>query len=384
MREKVRLASLSTLLLLLSLVRLCVSGDQLVPAKPLFFPDDKLISNNGVFALGFFSPTNSSTRFYIGIWYNNITDRRIVWVANRDKPIRGPSSATLAVTNHSELVLSDSEGRVYWTTTTNNITAIDAGASATLLDEGNLVLRSSNGTLLWQSFHHPTDTILPGMPFRVNRRTRSSSDRLVSWKGPEDPSTGDFSLLGDVSSGIQYFIWHGSSLLWRSGAWSGGMFPSYKLSDAGSVIIETIARDGDEISLKFSVTDGSPSMHARMAYTGRYEFSVWNSSASAWTVLDAYPGPNCDPYASCGAFGYCDATEGTCKCPDGFEPNGARPSTGCVRKETLRCQKGDHFAILPKVKTPARPVFVGNREATTAARRSAAATARAQPTLTPT
>ncbi|CAN6229695.1 unnamed protein product [Urochloa humidicola] len=163
MREKlVRLASLSTLLLLLSLVSLCVSGDQLVPAKPLLiFPDDKLLSNNGVFALGFFSPTNSgSTQFYIGIRYNNITDGRVVWIANRDKPIRGPSSATLAVTNHSELVLSDSEGRVYWTAT-SNITTIDAGASAALLDEGNLVLRSSNGTLLWQSFHHPTDTILP-------------------------------------------------------------------------------------------------------------------------------------------------------------------------------------------------------------------------------
>ncbi|TVU16233.1 hypothetical protein EJB05_39785 [Eragrostis curvula] len=31
-------------------------------------------------------------------------------------------------------------------------------------------------------------------------------------QGPEDPSTGDFSVGGDVSSGIQFFIWHGSNV----------------------------------------------------------------------------------------------------------------------------------------------------------------------------
>ncbi|WVZ87301.1 hypothetical protein U9M48_033958, partial [Paspalum notatum var. saurae] len=355
-------------LLLLSAVSLCVSDDQqLAPAKPLAFPDGKLVSNDGVFVLGFFSPTttsssNSSARFYLGIWYDNVPDRRVVWVANRDNPITGTapssSSVALAVTSQSGLVLADSSGHVYWTTAG---VAGASAATAALLNEGNLVVQSSNGTVLWQSFQHPTDTVLAGMPFRLNRRARFT-DRLVSWTSPEDPSTGGYSLAGDLDSGIQYFIWNGSTVLWRSGAWNGGMVTSYKLSGASSVVVETIVADGDEVSVTYSVSDGSPGLHATVSHTGTYEFRVWDAGVSAWTVLDAYPAPGCDRYASCGAFGYCDVTEAVpaCKCPDdGFEPD---PSGGCARKEPLRCgDGGDHFVTLQAVKTPAMPVFVRNR-----------------------
>ena len=139
------LASLSTLLLLLSLVPLCTSSDRLAPAKPLIFPD-RIVSSNGVFAMGFFSPTNNSSisRFYIGIWYNNVPERTVVWVANRDDPITTtpPPSTTLAVTNLSGLVLSDTtSGRIYWSTRND---AAGGASSAVLLNEGNLVLRSPN------------------------------------------------------------------------------------------------------------------------------------------------------------------------------------------------------------------------------------------------
>ncbi|KAG2569070.1 G-type lectin S-receptor-like serine/threonine-protein kinase B120 isoform X2 [Panicum virgatum] len=359
------LASRSTVLLLLSWVSLCISTDQLSPAKPLIFPDGKLISNNGVFALGFFSPTNSSTRFYIGIWYNNDPAHlTVVWVANRGSPIVTPSSATLAVTNRSDLVLSDTRGRIYWTTT-NNITATGTGGTAAALldDKGNLVLRSSEGATLWQSFDHPTDTILPGMPVWVNYRTRFTQSQLVSWRSPEDPSAGDFSLGADVSSGIQYVLKDGPRLLWRSGAWNGEMVLDYTPNNSSTVIIMSIVTNGDDISLMFSVSDGSPSMYVRVIHTGRYEFTVWNRTAAAWTVLEAHPGAGCDRYAACGPFGYCDATEASpaCKCPDGFERDGTSPSGGCTRKEPLRCGGGDYFATLPGVKTPAMPVFVRNR-----------------------
>ncbi|TVT98134.1 hypothetical protein EJB05_56586, partial [Eragrostis curvula] len=359
------LASLSTSLFLLSLVSLCISDDQLEPAKPLVFPNDKLISNNGFFALGLFSPANSSsTRFYLGIWYNNVPEHTVVWVANRDNPITISSAATLAVTNRSELVLSDTEGRIYWTTTSSVTTTGGAGAIAALLNDGNLVLRSSEGAVLWQSFDHPTDTLLPGMPLRMNYRMHITQ-QLVSWKSPEDPSTGDFSVGGDVSSGIQFFIWHGSNISWRSPPLSSAMNSPYQPSDASYVIFTSVVVNGDEISLTYSVSDGSVGLqlHTRIAYTGRYEYRIWNSTASAWTVLDRHPGPGCDGYASCGPFSYCDVTEAvpTCKCPDGFEPNGSTPSGGCARKEMLRCGDGDHFTTLPHVKTPAMPVFVRNR-----------------------
>ena len=45
-----------------------------------------LVSKAESSALGFFSPGNSSNR-YLGIWYNNIPVRTVVWVANRLNPI---------------------------------------------------------------------------------------------------------------------------------------------------------------------------------------------------------------------------------------------------------------------------------------------------------
>jgi len=130
--------------------------------------------------------------------------------------------------------------------------------------------------------------------------------------------------------------------------------------------------DGDEITLTYTLSDGSSGLRARMSYTGEYEFTLLNGDASAWTLLNAYPGPGCSRYDSCGSYGYCDGTEmeairRTCRCPEGFEPKAkgsGGPWAGCTRKETLRCDAAaadDQFATLTGVKTPATPVFVRNR-----------------------
>ncbi|KAJ0684592.1 putative non-specific serine/threonine protein kinase [Helianthus annuus] len=49
--------------------------------------EDTLVSPGRVFELGFFKPGSSENR-YLGIWYKNISVRTVVWVANRDRPLR--------------------------------------------------------------------------------------------------------------------------------------------------------------------------------------------------------------------------------------------------------------------------------------------------------
>jgi hypothetical protein len=86
------------------------------------------------------------------------------------------------------------------------------GTVATLTSAGNLVLRSPNGTTTWQSFDHPTDTVLPTMALRVNHGYRPGN-RLVSWKSPVDPSPGNFTYSADPDHPVpflQAFIWNGS------------------------------------------------------------------------------------------------------------------------------------------------------------------------------
>uniref|UniRef100_A0A0D9ZR74 Receptor-like serine/threonine-protein kinase n=1 Tax=Oryza glumipatula TaxID=40148 RepID=A0A0D9ZR74_9ORYZ len=350
----------ATVFVLVFLISLCKSDDQLTPAKPLY-PGDMLISDGGVFALGFFSPTKSNATLYVGIWYHKIPNRTVVWVANRDNPITAPSSAMLFISNSSDLVLSESGGHTLWEAR-NNITTGGSGATVVLLNSGNLVLRSPNHTILWQSFDHLTDTILPGMKLLL-KYNGQVAQRIVSWKGHDDPSTGNFSLSGDPNSDLQVFLWHGTSPYWRSGAWNGALvFATYQ-SNTSSVTYQTIINKGNEIYMMYSVSDDSPSMRLTLDYTGTLRRLIWNSNLFAWSVLFSTAAYTCERYASCGPFGYCDAAEAfpTCKCLDGFKPNGLNISRGCVRKEQMKCSYGDSFLTLPGMKTPDKFLYIRNR-----------------------
>src|SRR2546428_525796 len=70
-----------------------------------FRDGDLLISRRKRFALGFFSPGNSYTR-YVGIWFYKVPKQSVVWVANRNNPVRG-SLGILSINQHGNLVLYD-------------------------------------------------------------------------------------------------------------------------------------------------------------------------------------------------------------------------------------------------------------------------------------
>lgn len=77
-------------------------------------PASTIISNNGVFNLGFFSPKNTSHR-YVGIWYNNVspTNGGVIWVANRDVP-NNDTNGTLEISNDGNLVIFSGKKRIIW------------------------------------------------------------------------------------------------------------------------------------------------------------------------------------------------------------------------------------------------------------------------------
>lgn len=130
-----------------------------------------LVSKDGSFELGFFSPGSSRNR-YVGIWYKNIPIRTVVWVANRKNPINDSSGFLMIDNTRNFVLVSNNNSTVVWS---SNLTKAAQSGMGELLDSGNLVLRdekdADSGIYLWQSFDYPSDTLLPGMMIGWDLRT---------------------------------------------------------------------------------------------------------------------------------------------------------------------------------------------------------------------
>ncbi|KAF7074203.1 hypothetical protein CFC21_079108 [Triticum aestivum] len=363
---------------------LSASDDRLVPGKPLAL-GNTIVSDDGVLALGFFNPSNSTpAKLYLGIWYNNIPELTVVWVANRETPITNSSSYALmlSLTNALNLIILEGNngGRVLWTTA--NVTTSPAGSStptAVLLNSGNLVIRSSNGSTVWQSFDHQTDTLLPGMKIRIKYNTGGTGDRLVSWKGPGDPSPGRFSYGVDSDTPLEAFLWDGGIVVSRSSPWTGYHVKSFKqqqlevaMNGSDVIMYVSFVDNGDEIYATYSLSNGAPPVRSVLKYSGQYQTEIWSSNLSVWVVLMKWPSAECNLYGYCGPYGYCDETVApipTCKCLDGFEPSNKEEWTrgkflaGCRQKDLLQgCS--DSFLALSRMKSPDKFMHVGGGRST--------------------
>ncbi|KAI5010012.1 hypothetical protein ZWY2020_012149 [Hordeum vulgare] len=267
----------------------------------------------------------------------------------------------LTINNNSRMVLSDFEGRNIWMTS-NSITV---GAYAILLNSGNFVLRSLDDKDIWQSFDHPTDTILPSMKVLVSCKGHAVG-RLVAWKGPDDPSSGDFSCSGDPSSpDTQLVTWNKTKPYCRIKVWNGlSVSGGTYLGNGSSILYQTVVYSGDEFYSVFTISDNSPFMRITLDYTGKMKSLTWDNHSSSWALMDERPAAACDLYASCGPFSYCDSTQiiSACQCLEGFEPvDSIDLSKGCRRKQELKCGKQSRFVPLPGMMVPDKFLRIHNR-----------------------
>ncbi|XP_034912698.1 G-type lectin S-receptor-like serine/threonine-protein kinase At4g27290 isoform X4 [Populus alba] len=148
---------------------------------------ETIVSSGGNYGMGFFSPGNSTQR-YLGIWHNRISKGTVVWVANREKPITD-KSGVFKVDERGILMLYNQNSSVIWS---SSISRQARNPVAQLLETGNLAVRNlddpSPENFLWQSFHHPGNTFLPGM--KVGRIASGLDVIISSWKSTDDPSPG--------------------------------------------------------------------------------------------------------------------------------------------------------------------------------------------------
>ncbi|XVE52212.1 hypothetical protein DITRI_Ditri02bG0104900 [Diplodiscus trichospermus] len=115
-----------------------------------------LLSKSKLFGFGFYTALDAQSYALVII---HLQSCQVVWTANRGGSMVVKSDKFVFDNNGN--VYLESGDKVAWATNT----AGERATSMELLDSGNLVLNGDNGRTLWQSFSHPTDTLLSGQLF---------------------------------------------------------------------------------------------------------------------------------------------------------------------------------------------------------------------------
>ncbi|KAG5614026.1 hypothetical protein H5410_013850 [Solanum commersonii] len=334
-------------------VQFCTSNDTISFNKSLK-DGDLLVSSGKLFALGFFSPGNYSNNRYVGIWYNNIPELTVVWVANRENPVNG-TYGVLSIDPTGNLVILNRNTKIFaWKT---NI------SSAQLLDSGNFVFfrDTKKEVIVWQSFDHPTNTILPDMKFGIDKKTGFNRS-LTSWKSMNDPGSGEYVYKIEINGIVpQVFLYKNSNRIWRTGPWTGLGWSGVPGMRPGFIFNIKYVDNESEVSVIFTMKDPVISRLV-LNESGMMSILNWHEGAKKWVQFWSAPEDSCDDYVHCGKFSNCNLYnlgEFECKCLIGYEPRENRSwylrdgSQGCLRKEDENvCKNGEGFAKLSNVKVP--------------------------------
>ncbi|KAK1371567.1 Receptor-like serine/threonine-protein kinase [Heracleum sosnowskyi] len=296
------------------------------------------LSPSGLFAFGFYP--QGDNRYRVGIFFAGLAvNKTVVWTANRDDP---PVSdyVTLRLTTDGRLILQQQSQD----STTDIVNPDQSVSSASMLDTGNFVLYDSNQKKIWQSFDHPTDTILPG-------QILSKGQELFSSRSESDYSTGLFRLkMQSDSNLVQYPVDATDApqdAYWNTVTYGiGGVNVTLNLDPDGhlyllnnSAIIVKNLTDGfpekQRIYLLKIDPDGILRLYSfPLDRRGRSSSIVWQSSVD-----------RCDPKGICGLNGYCTLydNEPKCECPPGFNYVSAGNWTaGCERNYSAdRCKNNE-------------------------------------------
>ncbi|KAK8368351.1 hypothetical protein V6Z12_A01G034600 [Gossypium hirsutum] len=330
---------------------------------------DVIISQSGVFRLGFFSFANSSNR-YVGILYNQIPIQTVVWVANRNKPVKD-FSGILKISDDGNLVVLNGKAEILWSSNAKNL--VPNATTAQLLDSGNLVLNNGVNSL-WESFEDPSNAFLETMKISTDVK-KGRKVEIKSWKSPDDPSDGNFSLSLEPFNIPEGAIWNNNQLYYRSGPWNGQIF-------IGVMNMNTVYLDGfylvsddkqQTYYFTYPYSNNSCLLYYELDSQGKLIERQWDAGKGDW--INWYPvlQTDCEVYGKCGPFGMCDPTKRPiCSCLKGFKPRNREEwsrgnwSSGCFRTTLLQCQRDnnngsgagqgdDGFLKLKMMKVPVFP-----------------------------
>ncbi|POO01294.1 S-receptor-like serine/threonine-protein kinase [Trema orientale] len=282
------------------------------------------------FAFGFQQVDND--HFLLAIWYFKLPERTVVWNAIGTNP--APRGSKVELTADSGLVLTNPQGdQELWISEFEGTAAVRHGV---MTATGNFVLLDANSTIIWESFKHPTDTLLPSQIMEIG-------GMLSSRQSSRNFSVGrfQFGLLDDGNAVLKLINLpnYSPSITYYE---SGTTDPFNETNSAGYQVIfhaqgylyvlrrngnkSYITRPEDAVSLSRYYLRATLSFHGVLTLSYHPKNSTGDSS---WKIKKAIPDDICVDLVvprgmgtgPCGYNGICKLNnDGTpsCKCPPGY------------------------------------------------------------------
>ncbi|TXG47688.1 hypothetical protein EZV62_026982 [Acer yangbiense] len=246
------------------------------------------------------------------------SDFEVFWLANRNKSVH--ENATLQLQKNGDLILRDVDGTSAWSTNTSNMSV----AGLKMMDTGNLVLYGDNNKTLWQSFDHPTDTLLPGQKLMAGQK-------LVSRASATDLTEGSFYL------SVSY---EGLFAFYRS------TVPQMYFNLSVNATMETEPSEPDAVLS--NPVNYSENAYMRLDSDGHLRF--YNGSIDDYVdAVDILADVlrECDYPTVCGNFGLC--SYGHCTCPPSFDQDNVldnQSKFGCKEINPVTCENGQSQSLI--------------------------------------
>ncbi|XP_008245126.1 PREDICTED: G-type lectin S-receptor-like serine/threonine-protein kinase RLK1 [Prunus mume] len=291
------------------------------------------LSRSGLYAFGFYRQGNG---YAVGIFLAGIPEETVVWTANRDDPPFS-NNATLRFTGDG-LALPTAEGQNYL------VKSSSSASYASMLDSGNFVLYNSSREIVWQSFDHPTDTLLP------NQRLLSGNE-LFSAKSEADHSTGIFRLkMQNDGNLVQYPVdTPDTSVFSFYSSFTDGEGENVTLNFGADGHLYLLNRNGTNIK---NITEGGLPTDEGKLYLMRIDvggiFRLYSHDLKKnanWSIEWESSKDKCVPKGLCGLNSYCVSIdlEPDCRCLPRFESvNKGNQTSGCERNFVAdACKNGN-------------------------------------------
>jgi hypothetical protein len=311
-----------------------------------------LSSSNGAFLLAFFTPRGGDgSRVYLGVLYARAVEQTVPWVANRNAPVSAAASSYSAtVTEYGDLQVLEGD-RVVWHTNTSSSVG---NFTLTIEDDGNLVLNGgAQAEQLWQSFDHPTDTFVPGMSITLDRRNGAvvGQTLFTSWRSPDDPAPGNFTLGQDPLGSAQLYIWRSgqaggeNTTYWRSGQWANKNFvgiPWRSLNLYGFQFSGDPSKSNGFMSYTFNTFNASLYRFV-LQPNGTETCYMLLDGTGDWEVVWSQPSIPCHGYNVCGQNADCssgDHGQAVCTCLEGTQHK-----TSSSQNQQRHCNQIAHCLI---------------------------------------